>query len=85
MPVYQTCHAAGTACAGMAAVIMGGIIAAQPLTGKRLSDHTYMFAGEGRGATAMAEMISTAIARETGETIVEARSRIWLVDANVRP
>lgn len=69
----------------MAAVIMGGIMAARPLTGKRLSDHTYMFAGEGRGATAMAEMTATAIARETGETIVDARSRIWLVDANVRP
>ena len=69
--------------AGMAAVIMGGIIAAQPLTGKGLSEHTYMFAGEGRGATAMAEMIAIAIARETGETIVEARSRIWLVDTHV--
>ena len=69
----------------MAAVIMGGIIAARPLTGKRLADHTYMFAGEGRGATAMAEMLATAIARQTGETIVDARSRIWLVDANVGP
>ena len=68
----------------MAAVLLAGIMAAQPLTGKRLSDHTYMFAGEGRGATAMAEMTATAIARETGETIVDARKHIWLLDSNVR-
>ncbi len=30
--------------------------AAQPLTGKRLSEHTIMFAGDGRGATAAAEV-----------------------------
>ena len=31
----------------------------------------------------MAEMTATAIARETGETIVDARKRIWLVDSQV--
>lgn len=40
---------------GIAAVVIAGLIAAQPLTGKRLSEHTYLFAGEGRGATATAE------------------------------
>ena len=30
----------------MAAVILGGVMAAQPLTGKSLAQHTYMFAGE---------------------------------------
>ena len=38
---------------------------------------------QGRGATAMAEMTATAIARETGETIVDARKRIWLCDSQV--
>ena len=31
----------------------------------------------------MAEMTATAIARETGETIVDARKRIWLRDFQV--
>lgn len=29
-------------------------------------------------------MCATAIARETGQTIVDARKRIWLVDSEVR-
>ena len=34
--------------AGMAAVVLGGVMAAQPLTGRSLAQHTYMFAGEVR-------------------------------------
>lgn len=30
----------------MAAVVLGGVMAAQPLTGRSLAQHTYMFAGE---------------------------------------
>lgn len=41
---------------GIAAVVIAGVMAAQPLTGKRMSEHTYLFAGEGRGATAVAEV-----------------------------
>ena len=41
---------------GLAAVVVAGILAAQPLTRRRLSEHTYLFAGEGRGATAAAEV-----------------------------
>ena len=33
---------------GMAAVVLGGVMAAQPLTGRSLAQHTYMFAGEVR-------------------------------------
>ena len=32
----------------MAAVVLGGVMAAQPLTGRSLAQHTYMFAGEVR-------------------------------------
>ena len=35
-----------------------GIMAAAPLTQKKLSDHTYMIVGEGRAATHIAEMIT---------------------------
>jgi hypothetical protein len=41
--------------AGMAAVILGGVMAAQPLTGKSLAQHTYMFAGEVLRDTALQE------------------------------
>ena len=41
---------------GIAAVVIAGMLAAQPLTGKSLSQHTFLFAGEGRGATATAEV-----------------------------
>jgi hypothetical protein len=30
------------------------------------------------------QVCATAIARETGQTIVDARKRIWLVDSEVR-
>jgi hypothetical protein len=39
----------------MAAVILGGVMAAQPLTGKSLAQHTYMFAGEVLRDTALQE------------------------------
>jgi len=32
----------------MAAVVLGGVMASQPLTGRSLAQHTYMFAGEVR-------------------------------------
>jgi hypothetical protein len=31
------------------------------------------------------QVCATAIARETGQTVVDARKRIWLVDSEVRP
>lgn len=31
----------------------------------------------------MSQVVATAIARETNETVVEARSRIWLCDSEV--
>ena len=38
--------------------VPAGIMAAAPLTQKKLSDHTYMIVGEGRAATHIAEMIT---------------------------
>jgi malate dehydrogenase (oxaloacetate-decarboxylating)(NADP+) len=67
---------------GMAAVVIAGILAARPLTNKQLSQHTIMIAGEGRAATSIAEMITAAMARQSRETTVEARKRLWLVDSH---
>lgn len=69
---------------GLAAVIIAGVLAAAPLTKKRLSDHTFLVAGEGRAATSIASIIAAAISREnrhTNNTIIDARQRIWLFDS----
>lgn len=49
---------------GTAAVVLAGIMAAQPLTGKALADHTIMIAGDGAAGTALAELLAEAIARQ---------------------
>jgi len=49
---------------GTAAVVLAGIMAAQPLTGKSLADHTIMIAGDGAAGTALAELLAEAIARQ---------------------
>ena len=50
---------------GTAAVVLAGILAARPLTGKALTEHTIMVAGEGAAGTALAELLAEAIARAT--------------------
>ena len=45
-------------CATVSRNWAAGIMAAAPLTQKKLSDHTYMIVGEGRAATHIAEMIT---------------------------
>ena len=75
----------GEFCAGLAAVVIAGILAAGPLTSKKLADHTFLIAGEGRAATSVASIIAAAIARErrhVNETILDARKRVWLLDSN---
>lgn len=44
--------------------MLAGILAAQPLTGKSLADHTIMIAGDGAAGTALAELLAEAIARQ---------------------
>ena len=46
-------------------MVLAGILAAQPLTGKALTEHTIMVAGEGAAGTALAELLAEAIARAT--------------------
>lgn len=64
---------------GLAAVIIAGVLAAVPLTKKRLSDHTFLIAGEGRAATSIASIIAAAISRENrhkNESIMDARKKV---------
>ncbi|OAE25308.1 hypothetical protein AXG93_4620s1220 [Marchantia polymorpha subsp. ruderalis] len=66
---------------GTAAVALAGMIAALPLTGGQLSDHTFMFNGAGEAGTGIAEMVALYISKEAKITIPEARERIWMVDS----
>ncbi len=45
-------------------MVLAGILAAQPLTGKALAEHTIMIAGDGAAGTALAELLAEAIARQ---------------------
>lgn len=65
---------------GLAAVVIAGILAAAPLTKKRLSDHTFLVAGEGRAATSIAAIMAAAISRENrhkNESIMDARKKVY--------
>ncbi|KAH6556960.1 hypothetical protein KP509_1Z146000 [Ceratopteris richardii] len=46
------------------AVALAGIIAALPLTGGKVSDHTFLFRGAGETGTGIAELLATYISKE---------------------
>lgn len=48
--------------------------------GKKLCDHKFLFSGFEAHAAWAAEFLALAIAAQTGTTVLEARSQIWLVD-----
>lgn len=66
---------------GTASVVVAGLLAAVPLSGKPLAQHTFLFMGAGEAGTGIADLIALAISHETGKTITQAREQIWLVDS----
>lgn len=62
-------------------MVLAGLFAAVPLSGKPISEHTFVFMGAGEAGTGIADLIALAISHETGKTIEEARKQIWLVDS----
>ncbi|CAI5720622.1 unnamed protein product [Hyaloperonospora brassicae] len=66
---------------GTASVVLAGLLAAVPLTGKSISEQNVVFLGAGTAGTGIADLISLAISRETGKTMEESRKQIWLVDS----
>lgn len=67
---------------GTASVVLAGLLASHPLTGKKqLADHTFLFFGAGEAGIGIGELISAAIVKETGVSLDEARKRCWFVDS----
>ena len=67
---------------GTASVILAGIISSLGLTGKaKVADHKFVFLGAGEAGVGIADLIAIAVRHETGCTLEEARSKIWLVDS----
>ena len=62
---------------GRAATMLAGVLSALPLTKRPLEEHVIMLSGEGALVSTTAEMFATAIARDNGKTVVEARKNIW--------
>ncbi|KDO34826.1 hypothetical protein SPRG_00887 [Saprolegnia parasitica CBS 223.65] len=67
---------------GTASVVLGGLFAAEEMTQKRLSEHTFVFMGAGEAGTGIADLIAMAITQEDPEKSIEdARRQISLVDS----
>jgi malate dehydrogenase (oxaloacetate-decarboxylating)(NADP+) len=66
---------------GTAGVALAGILAAERITGAKLTGERLLFLGGGSAATGIAELISQAMARQ-GMDITEARQRNVLFDVN---
>src|SRR6478752_5817594 len=62
-----------------AAVVLGAILGAVEVTGKRLRDQQIVFLGAGSAAVGVADYLRTALVQD-GLTEAEARSRFWMVD-----
>jgi malate dehydrogenase (oxaloacetate-decarboxylating)(NADP+) len=66
---------------GTAAVAVGGLLTSEKLTGKKLSEHTFLFSGAGEAGTGIAELIAYAISLQLSTSVEEARKKIYLVDS----
>ena len=66
---------------GTAGVALAGILAAERITGAKITDQRLLFLGGGSAGTGIAELISQAMTRE-GMDIAEARRRNALFDIN---
>ncbi|KAH8068527.1 malate dehydrogenase [Aureococcus anophagefferens] len=66
---------------GTAAVVLAGLLSSLRITGGTLADQTFLFFGAGEAGVGIANLVSEAVARETGEALDDARKRVFLVDS----
>lgn len=67
---------------GTAAVALAGLFGCLRITGGKLSEQKFLFAGAGSAGTGIADLISQAIVAHEGLPIEQARKRCWLFDVN---
>jgi len=77
----ETCCCFNDDIQGTASVVLAGLIASKAITGKELSDHTFLFLGAGEAGAGIADLIAFAIESDTGCSPEEARKNIWLYDS----
>jgi len=65
---------------GTAAVTVAGLMSSCKVTGKKLSELTFLFQGAGEAALGIAELLVAAIQAE-GKTKEQAIEKVWLVDS----
>jgi malate dehydrogenase (oxaloacetate-decarboxylating)(NADP+) len=66
---------------GTASVVLGGIIGSLRVSGKKLSEHTFLIVGAGEAGLGIAALISNAIKEEKGISLDDARAHVYLVDS----
>ncbi|XP_069034647.1 NAD-dependent malic enzyme, mitochondrial [Embiotoca jacksoni] len=64
---------------GTASMALAGLLAAQRVIGKPITEHRVLFLGAGEAALGIANLIVMAMV-ETGMTHTEARQKIWMYD-----
>ncbi|CAM6084569.1 unnamed protein product [Calypogeia fissa] len=82
MAKYATTHlTANDDIQGTAAVALAGVVAALPVTGGTLADHTFLLDGAGEAGTGIAEITALLMTKQGNITLEQARKKIFMVDS----